>query len=133
MTAILNELIDQRLSELTGSSTGKSTLLWEKDVLVNGTNEQIETTIQVENLDKYKYLFIETYMEMNSDFWLPSSAEMSGGSILIPMQVIKNDNTNYHSDVYACMVKYVDNSNLKIMCLDSSKDYAWKLKIYGIE
>lgn len=58
LTAILNELIDQRLSGLTGSSTGKSTLLWENP---NSSNEQKEETIEVENLNKYKYIFIELF------------------------------------------------------------------------
>ena len=133
LTAILNELIDQRLSELTGSSTGKSTLLWEKELDTSAsTNEYIETTIQVEALDKYKHIYFSA-MVQSEEFgeWSPL-AEL-GASGYIPMQIIKENNDLYYGPAFTLRAKYIDSSNLGINYVDINYGHAVKYQIYGVE
>ena len=125
LTAILNELIDQRLSELTGSSTGKSTLLWEYETTSGSSTVYNEITLQVENLDKYKYLYIEIHQNNNEE-WIP----MSNASF-VPMHVLKEDNSNYHGAAKMFSIKYVDN-NLNIQYMEHNS-ITHKYKLYGIE
>lgn len=127
MTAILNELIDQRLSGLTGSSTGKSTLLWEKE-LESGSQEIMEETFQVEDLDKYKFLYMETYFYDNETKKWNVSGE---GTSFIPMQIIINNRDIYHG-LLDFNIRYIDKNNLSVN-FSKSYSYLTKNKIYGVE
>ena len=60
LTKILNDLIDERLGTSSGTTTGTKTLLWEKELAAGEySTETIIEEINVENLSKYKQLFIE--------------------------------------------------------------------------
>ena len=119
LTAILNELIDQRLSGLTGSSTGKCTLLWEEEYTGTGSFSTIERTISIENLDKYKYVYLET--DVNN-----GSGALSGA--LIPVQILLEDNTKYRGD--ELRIKYISDDTFFIEWTDLGDGI---LRIYGVE
>ena len=118
----------------TSSTRGQCTLLWEKE---SGSEDEeigeLKTTIQVESLQEYKYLYFITYTyytEFNQ--WMPDNG--IGGSVIIPTQIIKENSTLLHGASMYFYAKYIDESHIEIT-YNNFKDeyYPIKYKIYGIE
>ena len=118
---------------MTGSSTGKCTLLWEKEVTGSGgfgPEKQIETTAQVETLDKYKYIYMVVQFNDEDYGWI--SYDNIGEPNFIPMQIIKENNTENHGPSSYFAMKYIDDNNFKIIYTPVGGETV-KYKIYGIE
>ncbi len=109
----------------TSISSGKSTLLWENH---RDSNGQKEETIQVENLNKYKYIYLELFVDYGEGD--EPYGNLDGGATFIPMQVIIQENSVYHGPSTFFCVKYVDENTLNIMYWNNA---TYTLKIYGIE
>lgn len=128
LTDILNELIDKKISQSeVGSSTGKSTLLWENELESGSGIMSYEIT--VENLNKYKYLYMENYFyDDDTQRWEVSAV----GTLFIPTQILIENSDVYHGvSKYECL-RYVERDNLSIN-MEKSYSSRTKMKLYGIE
>ncbi len=126
-----NGEIDSSENVNTSTSSGKSTLLWEKEVEPAENTAINEETIQLENLDKYKYIFLSVHRwEDAVGEWRP--IDFTNTAALIPIDIIKeNTDTNYGpSSVF--LLKYIAENNFKGMYLSYS-EISMKLQIYGVE
>lgn len=74
---------------------------------------------------------MESYMYVNNG-WIPQPDW--GGAGLIPMQIIKDNNTEPHGHMYL-RIKYIDDKNLEVGYTDFGKASSCpiKFKIYGVE
>ena len=124
-----NGEIDSSENVNTSTSSGKSTLLWEKEVEPAENTAINEETIQLENLDKYKYIFLSVHRWEDGE-WIP--IDFTNTAVLIPIDIIKeNTDTNYGpSSVF--LLKYIAENNFKVMYLSYS-EISMKLQIYGVE
>ena len=125
-----NGEIDSSENVNTSTSSGKSTLLWEKEVEPAENTARKEETIQLENLDKYKYIFLSVHCwEDAVGEWIPT--DIANTAALIPIDIIKeNTDTNYGS-ASGFMLKYIAENNFKGMYVSYS--VSMKLQIYGVE
>ena len=126
-----NGEIDSSENVNTSTSSGKSTLLWEKEVEPAENTAINEETIQLENLDKYKYIFLSVHRwEDAVGEWI--TIDFTNTAVLIPIDIIKeNTDTNYGpSSVF--LLKYIAENNFKVMYLSYS-EISMKLQIYGVE
>ena len=129
-------------NELSGI-TGKCTLLWEKEVATRtGYDEYEETTISINNLDKYKFLFVKIYFngelqQAIANGIIGDQFEIQAG--YIPVQILKNNNSRYCGvDILlsGTFIKYLDNTNVSIVFpngVSVNMDGTAKIQLYGIE
>ena len=138
---------DERVVEDDANSTshGKSTLLWEYEFSEEDKylDETIETTISIDNLDKYTLLYFiecEDYIDDEGTV-IPyaSSGELKNH---IPVDLLKNEENRYFGD-YDSQIKYNNNnliikyknlmSNYDNINPDIIKHQLVKYKLYGVE
>ena len=122
--------IDSSENVNTSTSSGKSTLLWEKEFEPTWNNTMNEETIQLENIDKYKYLLLSIHMLNNEMEWIP--IEQMSSSELMPIDIIKQNRDLSYGPSQYFMLRYIAENNFKIMYfLDDSIPV--KIQVYGVE
>ena len=131
--------------DANSTSHGKSTLLWEYEFSEEDKylDETIETTISIDNLDKYTLLYFiecEDYIDDEGTV-IPyaSSGELKNH---IPVDLLKNEENRYFGD-YDSQIKYNNNnliikyknlmSNYDNINPDIIKHQLVKYKLYGVE
>ena len=125
-----NGKIDSSGNVNTSTSSGKSTLLWEKEVEAGNGNGMNEETIQLENIDKYKYLLLSIHMLNNEMEWIP--IEQMSSSELMPIDIIKGNRDLSYGPSQYFMLRYIAENNFKITYfLDDSIPV--KIQVYGVE
>lgn len=131
--------------DTSSTSHGKSTLIWEyvfseEDKYLD---ETIETTISIDNLDKYTLLYFIECKDYVDDNGIVVSYGSSGELINhIPVDILKNEENRYLGD-YDCKIKYNNNSlsirydnlmsNYDNINPDIIKHQLVKYKLYGVE
>ena len=122
LTKILNDLIDERLGTSSGTTTGTKTLLWETEITSSDYSEEEE--INVENLSKYKQLFIECIDEYDK-YILFDYVSIDYMKENIGYYILPGLTPNY--------LKYINENTLSIGNYGGKVSNPITYRIYGIE
>ena len=127
LTKILNDLIDEKLGTSSGTTTGIKTLLWEREIPKSDDSVgTIEEKINIENLSKYKRLFIEVILDDSGTMYE-----------YLDIKDIKESMNNFVIAICNLMnitgIKYINETTLYITSSAMMYDGNIALKVYGIE